>query len=541
MALLLSATMAAIPGDKVTSLPGWSSKLPSAQYSGLVNSTRSTFHYWLVESENDPQNAPLVVWMNGGPGASSMFGMMTELGPLTINYDSLKTDPPALFYNPMGWQTVANILAIEQPPPTGFSFCVDPAGDHSSCGNWNDTSAALENYHFLLNWFEKYPEYKDRDLYITGESYGGIYVPELTNNIVKGMKATPGNGLKLKGIAVGDGCSGHDVPGCGGTDGMWWHLQFMYGHGQVSQKMYDQVVSTCTVAALKDGTYKKQPGCVKDLNMFEEALGGYYAYNLYDECEHKGPFYSRTSMGARGRASVSGIAGFDFAEDVTGALNDYKCGGTEALTVWANRSDVRDALHVPATASWNNVDGEWPEYHSTANDLRPYYKEWNADSDLALRILIYSGDADPGVMYLGSEEWTSGMGYTEKEPWRPWTLDGQQRMGGYVTRYTTPSSASGGSFDFLTIRGAGHMVPQMQPAAAIEFFTRWLNDENYKPYVSKAGTAAANVSALPAAESKINNKVRLVALEGHMQSQRLVWAAKEAAMQKEIENLKQQL
>merc|ERR1740138_662299 len=116
--LIFSALLfahAAPAADKVTALPGWNSKLPSNQYSGLVNSTRSTFHYWFVESENDPKNDPLVGWMNGGPGASSMFGMMTELGPLTINYDSLKTDPPSLFYNPQGWQTIANILAIEQP------------------------------------------------------------------------------------------------------------------------------------------------------------------------------------------------------------------------------------------------------------------------------------------------------------------------------------------------------------------------------------------------------------------------------------------
>lgn len=475
-----------------------------------------------------------------------MFGMMTELGPLTINYDSLKTEPPSLFYNPQGWQTVANVLAIEQPPPTGFSYCHDPAGDHASCGEWNDTSAALENYHFLLNWMEKYPEYKDRDLYITGESYGGIYVPLLTNNIVKGMKATPSNGLHLKGIAVGDGCSGHDVPGCGGKDGMWWHLQFMYGHSQVSQKRYDAIIAACTVEALKDGSYRHKPKCEVELTEFEKALGGYYAYNLYDECEHKGPFYSgdiSNSSAASPSSSSSSLLGVTG----TGALNDYKCGGTEALTVWANRSDVRAALHVSPTASWNNVDGDWPEYHSTANDLRPFYKGWGEDTELPLRVLIYSGDTDPGVMYLGSEEWTSGMGYKEKEAWRPWTLDGAQRMGGYVTRYETPSSKKGGSFDFLTIRGAGHMVPQMQPAAAIEFFTRWLKDEPYKKYVPKGETAPLTLTtpAAAATESKAtktkantNAKAQLSALEGHLSSQLKVWAAKEAAMRKEIEDLK---
>jgi hypothetical protein len=61
-----------------------------------------------------------------------MFGMMIGIGPLQLNYDSLKTGPPALFYNQYGWQKVANTLAIEQPPPTGFSFCKDPAGNQAS-------------------------------------------------------------------------------------------------------------------------------------------------------------------------------------------------------------------------------------------------------------------------------------------------------------------------------------------------------------------------------------------------------------------------
>ena len=68
------------------------------------------------------------------------------------------------------------------------------------------------------------------------------------------------------------------------------------------------------------------------------------------------------------------------------------------------------------------------------------------------------------------------LGLPETQSWRPWTLDGCKRMGGYVTRYE-------GDFDFLTIRGSGHMVPQFKPAAAHEFLRAWLEDEDYKPYV----------------------------------------------------------
>ena len=173
----------------MTTLPGWDAELPSKQYSGLVRATRSTFHYWLVESEGDPASDPLVIWMNGGPGASSMFGMLSELGPFMLTEESALVEPPALFRNPTGWQTAANVLAIEQPPPTGFSFCGDPAGGLDACGDWTDESAAEENYRFVLNWLERFPEYAERALYITGESYAGVYVPLLADNLVRGRRA----------------------------------------------------------------------------------------------------------------------------------------------------------------------------------------------------------------------------------------------------------------------------------------------------------------------------------------------------------------
>ena len=39
-------------------------------------------------------------------------------------------------------------------------------------------------------------------------------------------------------------------------------------------------------------------------------------------------------------------------------------------------------------------------------------------------------------------------------------------------------------FDFLTIRGSGHMVPQFKPAQAFEFLEAWVKDKDYKPYVA---------------------------------------------------------
>ena len=72
-------------------------------------------------------------------------------------------------------------------------------------------------------------------------------------------------------------------------------------------------------------------------------------------------------------------------------------------------------------------------------------------------VCLLSGDTDPGINSMVTQskyfDFFDSINVTESEPWRPWTLDGKQRMGGYVVSYP-------GDFTYLTIRGSGHMVPE---------------------------------------------------------------------------------
>ena len=97
-------------------------------------------------------------------------------------------------------------------------------------------------------------------------------------------------------------------------------------------------------------------------------------------------------------------------------------------------------------------------------------------------MLVYNGDTDPSINSFVAQNWTSHLGFTPSQSWRPWTLDSCLRMGGYVTRYADAR------FDYLTIRGSGHMVPQFKPAAAHEFLRAWINDEEYRPYAKDCTT-----------------------------------------------------
>eukprot|EP00052_Salpingoeca_macrocollata_P016263 m.130670 g.130670 ORF g.130670 m.130670 type:complete len:431 (-) comp19991_c0_seq5:53-1345(-) len=419
-------------------------------------------HYMFVESENSPATDPLMIWTNGGPGASSLFGLFVELGPYYLDENSLTTVEhnttgiPTLFANEHRWSKFANILILNSPPPVGFSYCTPagPAGRGDSCGNWNDTRTAIHNFVFLQNWYSKFPQFKSNDLFIVGESYAGVYVPMLAELIFDNDKS-----INLKGFAIGDACAGTEVL-CGAPSGPFYHLEFLHGHGQFSDKLYREIHTVCTEAELQYGHMSAQ--CTAAVNKVQAEVGGYYSYNLYDEC-----YYSNIQSTGQPRSYWG-------PPPLSQALLDYPCGGYNALVLWVNKTEVKAALHVPADAFFFSGDnGVGFNYTLTEKSIIPFIKR--VVESKALRVLVYNGDTDPGINSFVAQNWTSSIGFAEVEPWRPWTTDGEQAMGGYVTRYAT-------DFDFLTIRGAGHMVPEYQPKNAAFFMRQWLLNQPWPKY-----------------------------------------------------------
>jgi hypothetical protein len=153
---------------------------------------------------------------------------------------------------------------------------------------------------------------------------------------------------------------------------------------------------------------------------------------------------------------------------------------------------VKTALNVPLDADFFQCDnGEDFTYNLTETDLISWYKEIIATN--TLRILVYNGDTDPGIMAYQAQNWTRNLGFDEVDSWRPWTTDGCQRMGGYVTRYEN-------NFDFLTIRGSGHMAPEMKPETSLEFISRFMTDNDYKTYDGSCAGPPPAANAPPAEE-----------------------------------------
>ncbi|CAL5414684.1 unnamed protein product [Camellia sinensis] len=137
------------------------------QFSGYVtvdDKKQKSLFYYFVEAEFDPFSKPLVLWLNGGPGCSSLgVGAFSENGPFRPNGQ-------VLVKNEYSWNREANMLYLETPVGVGFSYSTDA----SSYEAVSDQQTARDNLVFLQRWFLKFPQYMHRDLFITGESYAGI-------------------------------------------------------------------------------------------------------------------------------------------------------------------------------------------------------------------------------------------------------------------------------------------------------------------------------------------------------------------------------
>jgi carboxypeptidase C (cathepsin A) len=198
---------------------------------GTLSGVKGQLHYWLIESTKNPSTDPIVLWLNGGPGSSSLIGLLTENGQIVTNDDSLTNEidgVPQLFLNPYSWSNFANILYLESPKGVGFSYC-EGATKSSECVN-TDESTAQDAYEFLANFFNAFPEYKSNKFYITGESYAGIYIPMMVQQIDEDPM---GAKINFIGAAIGNGCWGNTVGTCAfsSPEAQQISADFYYGHG----------------------------------------------------------------------------------------------------------------------------------------------------------------------------------------------------------------------------------------------------------------------------------------------------------------------
>ena len=399
-------------------------------------------HYWLVQNSEGIEDAPTVIWHQGGPGGSSMIGLMTENGPLTVNDASFETEAynktgiPTVFLNPYSWHTApANVLYVEHPPPTGFSYCV------GECW-WNDTSHSVVNYEFLVSFFNHYPELASNPFFMSGESYAGVLVPTTALQILS--HRTKANQDKapwsLQGWAIGNACPGNRVFTCtpySGWIGTQVALDFRFGHGMISEALYAKINKVCEgqwgtyeAPSKECATLLEDPvrPCLSVAGDTYKMGGGYF---LYDTCDpdllaidpltHH-PRVQAINSTQSGHSNTLGVEVPPSPKpEYPANSGQYACGQERGGQVWLNIEAVREAIHVK-TAKQSGRAFHWStglNYTLTAYSLLDTYKKILLP---AFRVMQFSGDADPCVPYVGTQRWITGLGYDTLAPWRPWRV-----------------------------------------------------------------------------------------------------------------------
>mmetsp|Transcript_4582 Transcript_4582/g.13853 ORF Transcript_4582/g.13853 Transcript_4582/m.13853 type:complete len:495 (+) Transcript_4582:121-1605(+) len=486
LSAIFHVVAAAPAADKVDVLPGFQPTNFSV-YSGYLlvpgpfeqNSYDSlSIHYQFHESMNNPKTDPIATWHQGGPGGSSIdVGLYTEMGFFQVDNQGTHT-------NPYSWNTVSSMLYLESPAgsgsESGFSSCIQ-GGKPVDC-YWNDTSQAEAYAHTLAAFFGAFPEFASNDLYITGESYAGQYVPNIAHFILNNEPFK--TKLNLKGIALGNACWGGNATHvqCNGENAAQHMAEIYHGKGLSSEANYADIQAKCQFPDISDD-------CESALRTQSEQVGPHNIYNIYDNCPRMREF-----------TEASGATMYDIRQALEAELNTgvpavqtlerklghpagtlgypsggypWACGGMDDVRTWLQQPAVMKALHV------SNPGASGFHYHSSG----PASITLHPELATKLRVLIYNGDADACVPYRGNEEWIADLvsdgDLSVSEDWRPWYNDvWPGTPAGYVTAYKV-AAAPNNDFHFLTIRLAGHMVPTFQPASSISFFSRFLQGKPF--------------------------------------------------------------
>eukprot|EP01126_Amoeba_proteus_P015877 TRINITY_DN1721_c0_g1_i2.p1 TRINITY_DN1721_c0_g1~~TRINITY_DN1721_c0_g1_i2.p1 ORF type:complete len:438 (+),score=58.94 TRINITY_DN1721_c0_g1_i2:322-1635(+) len=433
LAIVITITQAQILADKITQLPYYSGSKLGNQYSGYIEVDKShgrRLHYWFAESQSNPDTDPLVLWLNGGPGCSSLDGFLYENGPFKF----AETTQVKLVDNPWAWNKGANVLYLESPAGVGFSYS-DDTDDY----NTGDNRTANDNYHFLQLWLTSYPKFRSNDFYITGESYAGVYIPWLAQRVVNGnLKGT--FKIPLKGIMVGNGVSNAD-----GTGDLTVNIPFLYGHGIVSRNLHKLLVKACNIDPNGDD-------CQNYIGQAEQLAEGLNIYGIYYDCASQRP-----EMDPRRKLRT---------------LDAPPCTTAHHADLFLNDPAVKKAIHVDNSLTWTicNDDINF-NYDRTPDSTVPIHQFLLQNG---IRVLIYSGDTDYAVPYTDSEYWTTHAGLTESSAWHQWTykdLAGDQ-VAGMATVYSE-------GLTFVTVKGSGHMVPQFRPQQASVMFNNFLSGKPF--------------------------------------------------------------
>ncbi|XVF85992.1 hypothetical protein PTKIN_Ptkin17bG0165100 [Pterospermum kingtungense] len=447
-------------GELIKALPGQPDNVGFKQYSGYIVTEpqhgRALFYYFVEVDSANPKLHPLTLWFNGGPGCSSLgFGAFMEHGPFQPGEDG------DLIKNKYSWNLESNMLYLESPIGVGFSYS-NTSSDYLSL---NDTTTADENLQFLLNWFKEFPQYRDSDLFLSGESYAGHYVPQLAALILDYNKRFSGRPVRLKAIALGNPLLDLEISVN--------NAEFLWSHGVISDEIFMLRRTICNESRyLKEAIHlNMSKECIDVLNKQEEEMG--YDTDPGDLilpiCLSSAALSQTVYQGALNLLHAKLAMRSDGATD--------PCLG-DRIHQYLNTPKVQEAFHANTThlpSAWEFCGGHGVYQRDNLEiNIIPILSKLLRSN---IPVLLFNGDQDSKIPLtqtriianmLAKEMKLVPLGnyapWYDKKQVGGWTQSfGQAREGKNVTYLT-----------FATVRGAAHEVPYTSPSQALTLFRAFL-------------------------------------------------------------------
>ncbi|WPH00639.1 Hypothetical protein R9X50_00346900 [Acrodontium crateriforme] len=404
-------------------------------YSGYLSvGNNMNMFFWFFEARHNPKTAPLAMWLNGGPGCSSLIGLFQENGP--CHFRPGATEP---ILNRYSWNTYANMLYVDQPIGTGFSY-----GDDTTDST---LTAAPYVWTLLQAFYSHFPHYKNRDFGIFTESYGGHYGPEFTYF------------FEQQNAGIADGTvKGHKIPIVAlGINNGWVDSRIQYP------------------------AYAKYAATNKYRKLLTEDQVSKYAQVYHDDCL---PLLTNCT-GDTGHdvtceiaendcytyiaGDIAGLADFD-VYDIRQPSNDpYP---PSQFVDYLHRSDVVSA--IGAQGEFSMCHGTSFEY--TGDSSRSYLKTLSKVVESGIQVALSAGDADYICNYIGCFEVANALSWSKATHFKNKPLANYTIEGKVVGLYKNVDNLS-----WLQFYEAGHEVPYYLPRAAFQYFNQTMSKKPLSP------------------------------------------------------------
>ncbi|KAJ3672800.1 hypothetical protein LUZ60_006174 [Juncus effusus] len=434
----------------VTHLPGFQGPLPFSLETGYITVDEENggeMFYYFIESERNPSEDPLLVWLPGGKRCSVFHCLTFQNGPLEFVKQPYNGSIPQLVYHQYSWSKVANMLFLDSPVGSGFSYSSNPKGY-----DIGEIIASMQIHTFIKRWIEGHTQYLSNDLYVGGHSYGGKFSPFVAELIARGIEARIEPHLNFKGYLIGN-------PGTGELYDYEYKAIYSHGVGIISDQLYELTKKNCQGEDYKNASNKLCSDALAAVDMVLSEINEFHILEPVCDKESTSNMVENRILSEGEEFELGMIEPTD---------SSFKCRSDAYLLegYWANDNLTREALHITkgTVEEWGRCKAELPFAHDLPSTLQ-YHRNVTTRG---YRALVFSGDHDPYKPFLSTQAWVRSLEFSIVDDWRAWHVSGQSA--GFTITYSN-------NLTFATVKGAGHVAPEYKPKETLVMVNRWLSNQ----------------------------------------------------------------